>query len=93
VHVRATSLDVGVGASGSSGTTFDWASFAQLAEADERLKVATAQQRPDPERAGGDGEEPLHQADATLARLLATPVAPSTRSGVHGAGPIQSMGR
>ena len=37
-------------------------------------------------------DEASHGADGTLARLLATPVAPSTRSGAKEAGPTQSMG-
>ena len=40
-----------------------------------------------------DGKyEASHEADGTLARLLATPVAPFTRSGAKEAGPTKTMG-
>jgi len=51
-----------------------------------------AQQRAHAERTSYRDEQPFHVPDATLARLPATPVAPSTRSGANGAGPLQSMG-
>src|SRR5581483_1913160 len=58
----------------------------------ERSGPAAAQQRPDPEPADQQREEPFHVVDATVPPLLVTPVAPSTRSGVQGAGPPKSMG-
>ena len=54
--------------------------------------AAAAPERSQPEAARDEHQDASHRSDATLAPLLATPVAPSTRSGVNGAGPTQSMG-